>query len=157
MAINLALTESAQLQTKLQEECDIYREIASFGSILFFAADEFSKRYNLYAISTSTFVKLFLKSLTSFEVPAILSYVYRFTCNKCNAILLTGHSKQAESPAESSRAKSLPIYGTRCVKGGQIDIPDAFGLQNVPKSHHFKSRYLNFPNNKNYQFCSSST
>lgn len=66
--ITKALIESKQLQKKLQEEYNAYNDIASFGSVLYFAAIEFAKTNILYSLSVAAYTKIFLKSLTSQEV-----------------------------------------------------------------------------------------
>ncbi|XP_017783105.1 PREDICTED: cytoplasmic dynein 2 heavy chain 1 [Nicrophorus vespilloides] len=66
-AINSALIESNQVQTKLREEYNIYKDISKFGSSLYFAAANFAKKNVLYSISVSSFTTLFLMSLPSTE------------------------------------------------------------------------------------------
>lgn len=67
-AITLSLNESNELQRKLQNECEIFVGISTFGSILYFAANEFSKLNVLYSISVAAYTKIFLKSLATSQV-----------------------------------------------------------------------------------------
>ncbi|XP_031341052.1 cytoplasmic dynein 2 heavy chain 1-like [Photinus pyralis] len=72
-AIATALVESEGLHRKLQEEYDVYKEIASFASALYFAIDEFANANVLYSLSVPAFIRLFLKSLPQLkEVPRYL-------------------------------------------------------------------------------------
>lgn len=67
-AITQALIESQDLQLKLEEEYDIYKDISLFGSSLYFAANEYSKLNILYTLSVNAYSRLFLRSLPSQEV-----------------------------------------------------------------------------------------
>uniref|UniRef100_A0A1Y1KVC2 Dynein heavy chain ATP-binding dynein motor region domain-containing protein n=1 Tax=Photinus pyralis TaxID=7054 RepID=A0A1Y1KVC2_PHOPY len=74
-AIATALVESEGLHRKLQEEYDVYKEIASFASALYFAIDEFANANVLYSLSVPAFIRLFLKSLPQLKVS---SYCQQF-------------------------------------------------------------------------------
>ncbi|CAG9831197.1 unnamed protein product [Diabrotica balteata] len=67
-AIAVALLESNEVQKKLQAEYDTYRELSNYGSLLYFACNEFAKCNILYLLSVSAFTDLFLRSLQSFQV-----------------------------------------------------------------------------------------
>lgn len=68
IAIQSALKESNEIQTKLQSEYNIYRNISEFGSSLYFACNEFSKCNKMYVLSVTACTRLFLKSLQTFQV-----------------------------------------------------------------------------------------
>ncbi|KAK5644082.1 hypothetical protein RI129_007927 [Pyrocoelia pectoralis] len=62
-AIATALIESEGLHQKLQEEYNVYKDVSSFSSALYFAIEEFSTTNVLYSLSVPAFIRLFLKSL----------------------------------------------------------------------------------------------
>ncbi|XP_018579489.1 cytoplasmic dynein 2 heavy chain 1 [Anoplophora glabripennis] len=66
-AISVALKESSDIQDKLQEEYNAYRDVSLFGSSLYFACNDFAKCNILYLVSALAFSKLFLKSLQTFQ------------------------------------------------------------------------------------------
>ncbi|KAG5876642.1 hypothetical protein JTB14_012987 [Gonioctena quinquepunctata] len=66
-AIAKALKESSEVQSKLQSEYDVYRDISYFGSSLYFACNEFAKCDVIYLLSVTAFTELFLKSLQTFQ------------------------------------------------------------------------------------------
>ncbi|XP_074038391.1 dynein cytoplasmic heavy chain beethoven [Leptinotarsa decemlineata] len=66
-AIAKALKESSEVQSKLQSEYDMYRDISYFGSSLYFACNDFGKCDVIYLLSVTAFAELFLKSLRTFQ------------------------------------------------------------------------------------------
>ncbi|KAK4887690.1 hypothetical protein RN001_003961 [Aquatica leii] len=63
LAISKALVESDTLQQALQEEYNVYKDISSFASSLYFAIKEFSGTNVLYSLSVPAYIRLFLKSI----------------------------------------------------------------------------------------------
>lgn len=68
VAVQNALKESSHLQALLVKEYAGYKNLASFGSDLYFAVNEFAKSNVLYLLSVSSFIRLFLKTLSTFGV-----------------------------------------------------------------------------------------
>lgn len=68
MAIQNALKESSRLQAQLEREYAAYKDLARFGSDLYFAVNEFAKTNVLYLLSVSSYVRLFLKTLSTLGV-----------------------------------------------------------------------------------------
>ncbi|KAF5283232.1 hypothetical protein FQA39_LY17379 [Lamprigera yunnana] len=63
VAISKALIESDALQQTLQEEYNVYRDISSFASCLYFAIKEFANLNVLYSLSVPAYIRLFLRSI----------------------------------------------------------------------------------------------
>ncbi|KAF5303585.1 hypothetical protein FQR65_LT08186 [Abscondita terminalis] len=63
VAITKALLESDSLQKVLQKEYNVYKDISSFASSLYFAIKEFSNSNVLYSLSVPAYIRLFLKSI----------------------------------------------------------------------------------------------
>ncbi|KAL1506398.1 hypothetical protein ABEB36_005769 [Hypothenemus hampei] len=66
-AVADALEESIKIRTALRKEYEIFLDIASFGSQLYFACQEFSKLDILYSLSVQAFSKLFLTCLQTIQ------------------------------------------------------------------------------------------
>ncbi|PSN45379.1 Cytoplasmic dynein 2 heavy chain 1 [Blattella germanica] len=62
-AIYESLSESSHLQAELNQECDVYRPLAEFGSTLYFVVTDLGKLNNMYQFSVSSFMRLFQKAL----------------------------------------------------------------------------------------------
>lgn len=76
VAVTAALNESNKLQEQLETEYSVYEKISSFGSSLYFAANEFSKLNVLYMLSVASYIRLFLKVLPLFEVLMLQKFFY---------------------------------------------------------------------------------
>lgn len=68
MAVADALDESIKIQNALRKEYEVFLEISSFGSQLFFACKEFTKYDILYSLSASAYSRLFLVCLQTTQV-----------------------------------------------------------------------------------------
>lgn len=68
MAVADALDESQRVQAALRKEYEVYLDIASFSSRLYFTCREFSKYDVLYSLSVNAFGRLFLASLQTTQV-----------------------------------------------------------------------------------------
>lgn len=66
--ISAALKESKKLEVQLDKEYESYREIADFGSRLFFTIQSLSEVNSIYQFSVSSFKKLFQRSLKAESV-----------------------------------------------------------------------------------------
>nr|CAD7430089.1 unnamed protein product [Timema monikensis] len=64
-AIYSSLSESSRLQAELRQECDVYRPLAECSSQLFFAIRDLHKVNNMYQFSSSAFIRLFNKALST--------------------------------------------------------------------------------------------
>ncbi|CAG9772440.1 unnamed protein product [Ceutorhynchus assimilis] len=67
MAVADALNESNKIRTVLRKEFEIFLDISSFGSKLYFACKEFTKYDVLYSLSTKAYSRLFLICLQTIQ------------------------------------------------------------------------------------------
>ncbi|XP_066245842.1 cytoplasmic dynein 2 heavy chain 1 [Euwallacea similis] len=63
VAVTDALQESTKIQNVLRKECEVFLDISSFASRLYFSCKEFERYDILYSLSANAFSKLFLLCL----------------------------------------------------------------------------------------------
>ncbi|XP_030763708.1 cytoplasmic dynein 2 heavy chain 1 [Sitophilus oryzae] len=66
-AVSLALDESRSVQAQLRKEYELYLDISTYGSRLYFACNEFSRFNVLYSLSTEAYTKLFINCLQTVQ------------------------------------------------------------------------------------------
>ncbi|RDD40688.1 Cytoplasmic dynein 2 heavy chain 1 [Trichoplax sp. H2] len=87
-----SLQESLRLQSALDQERDVYRPLAEYGSSLLFVITDLSKLNNMYRFSLSSFLRLFQRALKSeldagniemrikLLMSSLRSLVYEYAC-----------------------------------------------------------------------------
>ncbi|XP_076274081.1 dynein cytoplasmic heavy chain beethoven isoform X2 [Rhynchophorus ferrugineus] len=66
-AVSQALEESKQIRAQLREDYELYLEISTYGSKLYFACNEFSEYNTLYSLSADAYNRIFLSCLQTVQ------------------------------------------------------------------------------------------